>query len=111
MDIAFATNKLRKIFNSENELIREYGAEIARVIMRRMSILRAASNLDEVSYLPPPRRHELSGERKGQFAVDLKHPQRLLFKPNHDPVPCKSDGGVDLKQVTAIIILDIKDYH
>jgi toxin HigB-1 len=111
MDIAFANKKLLKIFNMEKELIREYGPEIARTIMRRMSILRAASNLSEVSHLPPPRRHELSGDRKGQFAVDLKHPYRLLFSINHDPLPRTDDGGIDLKQVIAIIILEIKDYH
>ena len=48
---------------------------------------------------PPERRHELSGNRKGQFAVDLKHPQRLIFEPNHNPLPRRADGGLDLKKI------------
>ena len=111
MDIAFRTPKLRKIFNSEKELAREYGADQGRTIMRRMSVLRAANNLEEVSPLPPERRHELTGDLNGQFAVVLKQPYRLIFKPNHDPVPLKNDGGYNLRQVTAITILGVKDYH
>jgi len=111
MDIAFATTKLQKTFNSEKELVRSYGAEIARTIMRRMAVLSAAANLDEVSHLPPPRRHELTGNRKGTFAVDLKHPHRLIFQPNYDSAPAKTDGGIDLKQVTAITIISVEDYH
>jgi proteic killer suppression protein len=111
MDIAFATTKLQKIFNTEKELVRTFGAEIARIVMRRMAILRAAANLDEVSHLPPPRRHELTGDRKGQFALDLKPPYRLLLQPNCDPLPYKDDGGIDLKRVTAITIIAVEDYH
>lgn len=79
--------------------------------MRRLVVLRAAPSLVEVPHLPPERRHELTGQMKGTFAVDLKHPFRLLFKPAHDPVPTLADGGIDLSQVTAIIILGVEDYH
>lgn len=111
MDIVFKTGKLRKIFNSERLLQAEYGAEMGRIIMRRMLVLRAARTLQEVSIKPPQRRHELKGRRKGQFAVDLKHPRRLVFKPNHDPLPKKIDGGLDLESITAITILNVEDYH
>jgi toxin HigB-1 len=111
MNIAFSTTKLQKTFNSEKELIREYGQEKSRVIIRRMAVLRAAVNLEQVPHLPPERRHELTGTRKGQFAVDLKHPFRLIFTPNHEPVPRKADGGIDLQQVTAITIQSVEDYH
>ena len=47
----------------------------------------------------------------GQFAVDLKHPYRLIFKPDHNPLPRKDDGGLDLTQITAIKILGVEDYH
>jgi len=111
MDISFAKTKHQEIFNSEKELVREYGRDNARIIMRRMSVLRAAANLEEVSVLPPERRHELTGNRKEQFAIDLKQPFRLLFKPNHESVPRKKDGGIDLRQITAITLLGVEDYH
>ena len=45
------------------------------------------------------------------FAIDLVHPFRLVFEPNHDPLPRRKDGGIDLEQVTAIKILEVVDYH
>ncbi len=111
VEIVFKTGKLRKIFNSERLLQAEYGAAMGRIIARRMSVLRAARTLQEVSIKPPERRHELKGQRKGQFAVDLKQPHRLVFRPNHDPLPRKPDSGLDLGAITAIMILKVEDYH
>lgn len=91
--------------------MREYGAENAKKIRQRMAVLAAAACLEEVPIHSPDRRHELSGNRKGQFAVDLKHPQRLVFEPNHNPLPRKSDGGLDLKKINAVTIIEVEDYH
>ena len=55
--------------------------------------------------------HQLKGNRDEQFAVDLVHPYRLVFEPNHDPLPRKEDGGINLEQVTAIKIMEVVDYH
>ena len=111
MDIIFKTQKLAKIFNSEKALRKEYGADIAKFIKHRMMVLKAAPVLDDVSYRSPERRHELKGARKGTFAVDIRHQYRLIFRPNHNPLPRKEDGGLDLKRITAIIILGVEDYH
>jgi toxin HigB-1 len=110
MKIAFASQKLQKIFNSEKELNKKYGALQAKKIMIRMKVLESSVNLEEVSPQKPERRHQLKGERKDQFAVDLVHPFRLVFKPDREPV-LTPDGGIDLKQVTGVIILNVEDYH
>lgn len=73
--------------------------------------LRAADTLADISTLPPARCHQLSGDRAGQFAVDVQHPFRLIFEPAHDPVARKDDGGIDLTRVTAVRILEVTDYH
>jgi len=109
--INFKTQKLEKIFNSAKKLNKKYGERIGKLIQRRMAVLRAAPTLKEVSHRRPERRHELEGNRKGAFAVDLDHPYRLIFKPNHNPLPLKNDGGVDLSKVTSITILGVEDYH
>jgi len=111
MDIVFATRKLEKVFNQEKELVREYGQRMARTIMMRMGVLKGARNLTQVPTTRPPRRHQLSQDRDEQFAVDLDHPYRLVFKPDHDPIPRKTDGGIDIDSVTAIEILGVIDYH
>jgi plasmid maintenance system killer protein len=111
MDITFRNEKLAKIFNSEMGLVREYGNQNAKEIRRRMAVLAAATCLEEVPIRPPERRHELIGNRKGQLAVDIKHPQRLVFVPNHNPLPRKTDGDLDLKKINAITIIEVEDYH
>lgn len=111
MNITFRSEKLAKIFNSEKSLVREYGTENAKRIRLRMAVLVAANSLDEVPTHPPERRHELSGDRRGQFAVDLKHPQRLIIEPNHNPLPRKAEGGLDLRKISAITIVGVEDYH
>ena len=84
---------------------------MAEKLMQRLFELKAADTLEDVSRLPPPRCHELGEDRKGQLAVDLVHPHRLIFSPDHDPIPEKEDGGLDWSQVTAIVIEEIVDYH
>ena len=111
MDIAFRTRKLQKTFNAADVLQRSYGARMARAIMMRMAVLKAARNLELVPTTPPERRHQLVGDRDEQFAVDLVHPYRLVFEANHEPLPRKDDGGIDTEQVTAITLLDVVDYH
>lgn len=110
MDITFKTSKLRKIFNSEKELKRAY-SENSKKIKLRMTLLSAASNLAEVPIDKPARCHALKGNKTGQFAVDLKHPYRLVFCPDHDPLPETEEGHLDLTQVTGIKILSVEDYH
>ena len=111
MEIAFRTRKLEKVFNSADALQMTYGARMARIIMTRMAVLRAAHCLVQVPTTPPDRRHQLSGDRYEQFAVDLAQPYRLVFEANHEPIPRKEDGGIDTERVTAITILDVVDYH
>ncbi len=111
MDIAFRTRKLEKTFNSDNALQKAYGSKVARTIENRLAVLSAARNLALVPTTPPDRRHQLSGDRDEQFAVDLVHSRRLVFAPNHEPFPRRADGGIDTEQVTAITIIDVIDYH
>ena len=111
MDVAFRTRKLEKAFNAADALQKTYGARMARAIMMRMAVLRAARSLELVPTTPPERRHQLVGDRDEQFAVDLVQRYRLVFEANHEPVPRKDDGGIDTEQVTAIRILDVVDYH
>jgi proteic killer suppression protein len=55
--------------------------------------------------------HELTGDRAGQLSIDLDHPYRLIFSPNHDPIPERDAGGLDWSRVNAIRILEIADTH
>lgn len=111
MEIAFRTRSLQKVLGSEELLKRDFGEENGRLIMRRLMVLAAATSLANVPRDPPERCHQLKGKKKGHFAVDVKHPFRLVFKPAHDPLPLLADGGLDLTCITSVCILSIEDYH
>ena len=111
MIIVFRSRKLEKTFSTEENLTKAYGARMAKAVMIRIAILRRAQSLEMVPSVPPERRHQLIGRRKGQYAVDLVHPHRLVFEPANEPLPQTEDGGIDLTRVTAIMILGVVDYH
>ena len=111
MKIYFRRKKLQKLCSSKKDSIKKWGTRNAEKLHQRLAELEAAPNLDVMHSLPGARCHQLKGNRAGQFAVNLKHPLRLIFEPHHEPVPRKGDGGIDLEKITEIIILDVEDYH
>jgi len=111
MEIRFAKSKLHSLCNDERKLRGAFGVACARRIQRRLAELQAAESLEDLRNLPQARCHELTADRKGQLAVDVEHPMRLIFEPDHQPVPTKPDGGLDWSRVTQIRVLEITDYH
>ena len=111
MDIIFKTKKFQKKCNDQKLLVRTYGKRRANLIRRRLDELFATTSLYELRFLPGPRCHELKGDRAGQFSVDLDHPYRLIFRPANDPLPQKTDGGLDWKRISIIEIIGIEDTH
>lgn len=110
MRVEFATNKLERSLSDEREMERRHG-QLAKPLKRRLAVLRQARSLDDVPRVPPDRCHQLSQDRDEQYAVDLKHPFRLVFEIADDPVRRKQDGGIDLSAVTAVRVVEIIDYH
>lgn len=96
--------------SSAAAIAKRYGGLAKRITMR-LDLLRQADCLADVPAVPPPRRHPLSGDYQGCFAVDLSGNWRLVFRPDDDPLPFKDDGGLDLTKVKAIKIVDVVDYH
>lgn len=110
MDIIFRTSSLRKELTKDKKRRKTYGTNCAKKIKHRLDDLRAAESLADFRYLPG-RCHELKGDLKGVLSLDVKHPYRMLFVPNHNPVPEKDAGGLDWTQVTAVEIIGIEDTH
>ena len=111
MKIRFRTHKLEELCSFEKEMIRELGKNNAKKLQLRLVQLQACVSLSDMKRYPAARCHQLRGSRAGQFAVDLQDTWRLVFMPDHDPVPRKADRGFDLANITAIIIREVKDYH
>jgi len=114
MKIYFKDKKLIEVFSNPREMNRRYG-NMTKKIQQRLKELYAAECLEHIRLVPGARLHKLKGKRDNQFAVDLKHPYRLVFEPYFDPQsdssPLAPDGSFDLKKITAILIIEVVDYH
>ena len=55
--------------------------------------------------------HELTGNRKGQWACNLDQPYRLIFAPTTDPIPTDDDGKNIWLELIEVEIIEIVDYH
>ncbi len=111
MDICFTNKKIAKVCNSGKEMQAQYGKRMADKLQQRLAELQAAETLAEMRTIPGARCHELSGNLSGFLAVDLVHPDRLVFYPDHDPIPKLEDGSLDWRSVKKIVIQGIGDYH
>jgi toxin HigB-1 len=110
MNISIADRRLAKLLNQRRLLQKKYGPVRARKIAQSISTLQAAETLEDMRYFPG-RCHELTGDRAGQLAIDLDGPYRLIFEPDHNPLPRKDDDGLDWTAVTAVTIIAVEDYY
>ena len=111
MELSFRNSKLAKVLNSERETLREYGQDNGRRIKLRLTNIRDAATLEELSRIPQTRVHQLIGNRNEQISVDIKHPYRLILVCNHDETPRKEDGGLDWARITKVQLIEIVDTH
>lgn len=110
MDISFSDRTLKKVVNDDRKLIKKYGQKRANLIRRRLDSLHAAETLEDVRHVPG-RFHELTGDRKGQWACDLDQPYRLIFVPHEDPIPTDEDGKYIWIEIKGVDVTEITDYH
>jgi proteic killer suppression protein len=106
MQVVFADKELARCAGDRAYAVRKLGQRRADVYLVRIDALLRAVDLDSLKYVAG-RFHELVGDRAGQWACDLDHPYRLIFKP-----VLNSDGNiVGLIVEQTVSILEIVDYH
>ena len=108
--ILFKDSKLESLANDTKLARRRLGPRRAKLLRRRLDDLEDAETLEVIRFLLG-RCHELKGDLAGKLSIDLDHPSRLLFRPAHNPIPQKPDGGLDWSRVTAIEVTEIRDTH
>jgi toxin HigB-1 len=106
--IEFANKGLTTLCSVEREQNKRLGRAGARKLRARLADLMAAPCVSELVAGHP---HPLTGDRIGQFALDLDGGRRLVFEPAGDPAPRRDDGSVAWEQVAAVLIVYIGDYH
>lgn len=110
MEISYKSSKLKKIFTEANEIQKAFGS-MAKKVNQRMKEISASENLEVLKSIPAANCHELRGNRKGEFALDISGNHRIIFVPDHDPVPQNDDRTIDCIKITDIRILGTEDYH
>ncbi len=98
MQILYRSHKIEKICTVASEAVKLYGLDMARKIHQRIDELSAAESVSEMVQYGIGRCHLLKGNRKGEYALDLVHPYRLVFKIVND--------SIDI-----VCIREIVDYH
>lgn len=110
MDIKFDNHHLEKYANKDLVGAKKLGIKRFRKFKQRLDQLKYSKNLEEVRN-QPGRFHELTNNRKGQWACDLDQPYRLIFEPQVKPIPTNDDGKYIWLEIKAVAIIKIIDYH
>lgn len=98
MKITYKNNKIKKVCTNISEAEKRHGLEMAEKIMLRIDQISAALSVEMMIQFRIGRCHQLKGNRKNQFAVDLVHPYRLVFEKK----------GTEIQIAN---IIEIIDYH
>lgn len=96
--ISYKTSQLRRVCEDAEVATRKYGPKMAEKIHMRIDQIHAADSVEMLVQFSIGRCHLLQGDRKGQYAMDLVHPYRLVFEKKNE-------------QLIAVEILEIVDYH
>lgn len=110
MEISYKTKRLKNSLTTDKELSKEYGV-LAKKIKQRLAQLVAADNLSVIAKLPALRLHSYSGNRKGEWSIDIFKNWRIIFEIDQDPIPRLEDGGVNLVEVIKIKAISVEDPH
>ena len=110
MDITFADKKFQKIVNDDRKMVKIFGKLRAEKIRGRLAQLKFAKTLEDVRYVSG-NYHELTGDRKGQWACDLDQPYRLVFEPQEEPIPTNEHGQHIWIEIVGVEIIEIVNYH
>lgn len=98
MHIEYRNKQIQKICTDASAARKKYGDQTARRIAQRLGEIGASDTVETMVQCRIGRCHALTGNRQGQYAVDLVHPLRMVFT---------KDG----EKVQVVTIEGIVDYH
>ncbi len=98
MEITYKNKKIMRICTEAQYAEKKHGYEMAEKIQQRIYEISYADSVEYLIKYHIGRCHALSQNRKGQYAVDLVHPYRLVFEKKG-------------KEIQIANIIEIVDYH
>lgn len=98
LQIEYKNRSIEKICTIASVAEKKYGVEMAAKIQQRVGEIDAAETVEQMIQFGVGRCHPLHLNRKGQYAVDLVHPMRLVFEKKG-------------KEIQIANIIEVIDYH
>lgn len=79
MQIHYKTKKLERQCTKKHQATKDFGLDIAEKLQQRIQEISSAESIEQLIRYHIGRCHALHGDREGQYAMDLRHPHRLIF--------------------------------
>ena len=98
MEIKYKNKQIERVCTNRKAAERKHGSEMAEIIFQRIGQIRTFDTVEELVKYRIGFCHQLSGARKGQYAMKLVQPYRLIFE--------MIDGVIQIAK-----IIEIVDYH
>ena len=99
LEITYRNKSIEQICTNKSIAQTKYGTKMAIKIHACIDQIKAISSVEMLIRFRIGRCHILIGDRKGQYAMDLDHPYRLVFTVGND-------GNIQIANIIEII-----DYH
>jgi proteic killer suppression protein len=110
LKVDFLDARAKAFLEDTKQVRKAHGAVAAKKLQQRLDDLEAAASMEVMRSLPG-HWEELKHDRAGQFSAHLDGGLRLIVKPQQEPPPTKTDGGLDWSAIDAVFILEVVDYH
>ncbi len=98
MKVEYRNRSIEKVCTIASVAEKQYGRQMAEKIQLRIDQIKAADTVEQMIQYGIGRCHPLHQNRKHQYAVDLVHPQRLVFEKKGNEIQIAN-------------IIEITDYH
>ena len=109
MELTYKNEKLKELCVNpkyNKELVKKYGADVAKKLPQRIKELEAFNSLNDIPTFPPFRRHKLSGNREGEFAINITNQYRLIFRQKENNIIIE-----DLRKIKEIEIMEVSKHY
>lgn len=111
----YGNKPTEKLCSNKKKARKELGEVVAEKLFAALNFIESASSLEDIACFPTYHLHQLTGDRKDLFAMDLgrKLGYRLIIKP--DPPLSKEENNLDFKSkcrvVKCIIVLEVSKHY
>ena len=115
MEILYDNRKVEKQCNSIKEAIKAFNKEVGEKLLSTINYVENATTLMDIKNMPSYHLHQLEGNRKGTYAIDLgrKLGYRLIIMPlDEKREKWKiTDQNAVFKSTTIIVAMEVSNHY